>query len=62
MHRTKRNRDVRAFRKGYVQGARGHGTELCPFQVGTKRGEWLGGWRMGHASFVLGYRNDDGFS
>lgn len=58
MHRAKRNKDIRAFKLGLNQGLKGHAREACPFQQGTKRGEWMGGWRLGHFSFVSGYRAD----
>lgn len=56
MKRAKRDTTERAYKQGYIQGSRGHGKELCPFQTVTKRGQWLGGWRVGHADYVAGYR------
>jgi ribosome modulation factor len=58
MQRTKRNRDNRAYKQGMNQGIKGHAKEACPFQQGTRRGEWMGGWRVGHACFIAGYRGD----
>lgn len=54
MRRAKRDTSARAFKLGYMQGIKGHPKE-CPFQETTKRGEWMGGWRVGHAYYVAGY-------
>ncbi len=56
MRRVKRNMDKRAYKHGYRQGLLGHSREGCPYFIADKRGEWLGGWRIGHAEYVAGYR------
>lgn len=56
MKRAKRDMTERAYRLGYNQGLRGHAKERCPYQSSSKRGLWMGGWRVGHASYVAGYR------
>lgn len=56
MKRAKRA-NGRAYKKGYIQGLKGHSDTLCPFSSDlSKRGEWLGGWRKGHAEYLAGYR------
>lgn len=55
MRTTKRDTSTRAFKLGYMQGIKGHAKEGCPFHETTKRGEWMGGWRVGHAYYVAGY-------
>jgi len=55
MKRAKRDKTTRAYKKGYVQGLRGHAKERCPFFDSDQRGQWMGGWREGHASHVQGY-------
>jgi len=55
MRRAKRDKTERAYKLGYIQGLRGHAKERCPYQESVKRGEWMGGWREGHASHVAGY-------
>jgi ribosome modulation factor len=56
MKRIKRDKTERAYKLGYIQGSRGHAKTLCPFQESDKRGQWMGGWRTGHADYVAGYR------
>jgi ribosome modulation factor len=56
MRRVKRNKDKRAYKHGYNQGLKGHAKEGCPFSELDKKGQWLGGWRLGHAEYVAGYR------
>lgn len=57
MKRAKRSKDNRAYKLGYNQGVHGHPKEICPFQTAVdKRGQWMSGWRNGHAAFVAGYR------
>lgn len=56
MRRAKRDMSKRAYNLGYVQGLKGHAKERCPFKDDTlKRGQWMAGWRVGHASYVAGY-------
>lgn len=58
MKRVKRNMTQRAYSLGYVQGLKGHAKERCPFETirnGFKRGQWMAGWRIGHACYVAGY-------
>lgn len=56
MNRAKRDQTQRAYKLGYNQGLKGHAKERCPYDEPDKRGQWMGGWRMGHASYVAGYR------
>lgn len=56
MRRVKRDREVRAYKHGYNQGLKGHDKEACPYFTSDKRGQWIGGWRLGHAEYVAGYR------
>ena len=56
MKRSKRTQE-RAYKKGYIQGLKGHSQELCPFNSDlTRRADWLGGWRKGRAEYTAGYR------
>lgn len=55
MKRAKRDKTERAYKLGYNQGLKGHPKEECPFQGSDKRGQWMGGWRIGHACYVAGY-------
>ena len=55
MSRVKRDPIKRAYNCGYRAGLRGHSKDECPYEGLDKRGEWLGGWRSGHAHFVAGY-------
>ena len=57
MKRAKRDKTERAFKLGYNQGLKGHSKEACPFKTIDKLGQWMAGWREGHASYVAGYRN-----
>ncbi|MFI4937351.1 MAG: ribosome modulation factor [Candidatus Berkiellales bacterium] len=57
MKRAKRSNSDRAFKLGYIQGSRGHSKDLCPFHTAAeKRDQWIGGWRVGHADYVAGFR------
>ena len=56
MKRIKRDLSQRAYKLGYNQGLKGHTKEICPFQSLEKRGQWMGGWRIGRADYVAGYR------
>jgi len=54
-NRSKRDVSQRAYKLGFNQGLKGHAKERCPFQEMERRGQWMGGWRQGHASYVAGY-------
>jgi ribosome modulation factor len=55
--KRKKRANGQAYKKGYVQGLKGHSNSLCPFASDlTRRGEWLGGWRKGHSEYVSGFR------
>lgn len=57
MKRQKRNREDRAYSKGYNAGLDGKSREDCPFGSLQVRTSWLGGWREGridHAEGMLG--------
>lgn len=54
---VKRDLSQHAYKLGFNQGLKGHSREYCPFELAEKRGEWMGGWRKGHASYVAGYRS-----
>jgi len=45
MKRQKRDRQDRAYSRGYQAGVLGRSKELCPYQGVEVRSEWLGGWR-----------------
>ncbi|MBQ0754329.1 MAG: ribosome modulation factor [Gammaproteobacteria bacterium] len=48
MKRQKRDRDVRAYSRGYKAGLDGKSRDLCPFEDNLDmRSHWLGGWREG---------------
>lgn len=60
MKRAKRDRVQRAYKQGYKQGLKNHSSEACPYTLSTpERGEWMAGWRLGHASYTAGYRMPD---
>jgi len=45
MKRQKRDRQNRAFSRGYQAGIAGRSKEICPYQSTEIKSEWLGGWR-----------------
>ena len=45
MKRQKRDRQDRAYSKGYQAGVSGRSKEICPYQNTAEKSEWLGGWR-----------------
>ena len=47
MRRQKRDRNERAFQKGYLAGMNGKSKEACPLDNGTLHQEWINGWREG---------------
>ena len=55
MRRQKRDKNDRAFARGYQLGVHGKSKELCPFQENETRQAWLSGWRTGRGD------NWDGF-
>ncbi|MDB3989471.1 ribosome modulation factor, partial [Pseudomonadales bacterium] len=56
MRRQKRDKNQRAFVRGYQVGCHGKSKELCPFQAGETRQTWISGWRNGRED------NWDGFT
>ncbi len=59
MKGTKRKPEQKAYKQGYQQGIKGHSQENCPYRNNEVRGQWLGGWRQGHADYVAGFRGDE---
>ncbi len=55
MRRQKRDKQDRAFARGYQLGVHGKSKELCPYQEADTRQSWLSGWRTGRED------NWDGF-
>lgn len=47
MKRQKRTGINRAQRNGYQAGMSGKSRDLCPFESGEMRHQWLNGWRSG---------------
>lgn len=47
MKRQKRNRDERAYARGYQAGLSGRSQDICPFDNQMMRSSWLNGWREG---------------
>lgn len=45
MKRQKRDRQNRAFSKGYQAGIAGRSKDQCPYNNIEIKSEWLGGWR-----------------
>ena len=56
MKRQKRDKDDRAFARGYQIGISGKSKELNPYGVSETRLSWLSGWRQGRGD------NWDGFT
>ena len=56
MRRQKRDKNQRAFIRGYQVGCHDKSKELCPFQAGETRQTWISGWRNGRED------NWDGFT
>ncbi len=54
MKRQKRNRDERAYSRGYQAGYRGRDREFCPFGALEARSSWMRGWREGRTNQVTG--------
>lgn len=47
MRRKKRDKNTRAFTKGYQIGLYGKSKELCPYSDKEGKQNWLSGWRSG---------------
>jgi len=45
MKRQKRDRQDRAYSRGYQAGVSGRSKDNCPYQDIGIKSEWLGGWR-----------------
>lgn len=45
MKRQKRDKQDRAYSRGYQAGIAGRSKEHCPYQAINAKSEWLGGWR-----------------
>jgi ribosome modulation factor len=57
MRRAKRDMTQRAYKQGRIQGQKGHQKDECPYSIQEKRGQWLGGWRIGRAEYLSGCRS-----
>ncbi|MDX1805236.1 MAG: ribosome modulation factor [Alcanivorax sp.] len=55
MKRQKRNRDDRAYNRGYNAGLHGKSREDCPFGTLQGRSYWMSGWREGRTHQAQGY-------
>jgi len=54
--RAKRDKNARAYTKGYLAGNQGRSRDLCPFAEGTNaRESWIIGWRVGREDLWSGY-------
>jgi ribosome modulation factor len=49
MKKHKRDREQRAFARGYRAGAAGRSRDLCPHSEPASRQFWLSGWQQGRA-------------
>jgi len=49
MRTQKRNKNDRAFDKGYQAGVGGRSSEFCPHEHDEARQYWLSGWREGRS-------------
>ncbi len=58
MKRVKRDLGKRAYKQGYNSGLKGHTAGLCPYSSTDEKGQWLGGWRVGHSDRVAGFRQN----
>lgn len=58
MKRVKRDPAKRAYKQGINSGRKGLEKESCPYHNGEKKDQWLGGWRVGHADRVAGFRQN----
>lgn len=56
MKRAKRDKNARAYMKGYQMGNKGRSRDLCPFNEPTPAREaWMAGWRLGREDLWSGY-------
>ena len=55
MKRQKRDRDTRAYTRGYQAGLQGKSQDICPFGSTTPRFNWISGWREGRVDHLNGY-------
>lgn len=55
MRRQKRDKNDRAFTRGYQLGVHGKSKDLCPFNDNAARQAWLSGWRTGREDNWDGY-------
>lgn len=55
MKRQKRDRDVRAYSRGYKAGVDGKSQDVCPFEDNLDmRSNWMSGWREGRTDQCYG--------
>lgn len=54
MKTHKRDKVERAYHLGYSAGVRGKSMSICPYDVASIRGSWMGGWRDGRNDLRLG--------
>lgn len=54
MRRQKRDRDARAYSRGYQAGLDGKSQDICPFDNLPTRSSWLNGWREGRTDHFQG--------
>ncbi|PKM21294.1 MAG: ribosome modulation factor [Gammaproteobacteria bacterium HGW-Gammaproteobacteria-14] len=55
MKRHKRDRDTRAYTRGYQAGLEGKSQDICPFGAPNPRYNWISGWREGRTDQIHGY-------
>ena len=55
MRRQKRDKNNRAFARGYQLGVHGKSKDLCPYQESSTRQAWISGWRTGRGDNWDGY-------
>ena len=60
MRRQKRQKENRAFARGYQNGVLGRSRELCPFHEDTAKQAWINGWRTGREDNWDGFRGTAG--
>lgn len=47
MKKQKRDKNSRAYQRGYQAGLHGRSQEICPHVAGDVRNQWVSGWREG---------------
>ena len=62
MRRQKRDKNSRAYVRGYHIGVSGKSKELCPYTDLQARQSWLGGWRQGREDQWDGFTGTAGVS